>query len=573
MAPFDLINFNYWYNQTRESIVSIHCLMPNGLCIQRQVPADTLLRDFKAELWREACSLPLFHLLRDAKYYVLSCVNKHGSIEELVDENRSIFDVQPFKPYFKVVEKHGDEAEKLINSKISMLIGKSIAEFDVMEKDDEVRAFRKKYRYVCQQICTERRRANWKLRAMYAYPPQFSETVEHPKYLEQHFKSELIVTVHVAKSILYDFKMPYNYSVDELIQDALARKHATMSMNQVENPDDYVLKIAGRNSFLFGQIEEGIEPKLLHFKYIHECIEDGRQPCLSLLPKSEVLVEDILPGPQVESDPPFVPEKSKKSTISLWDIGTESMVKIKVVCATNINASRMQIAVKCGIYHGDEPLCDIMSTSKKSGSDPSWNEFVEFKLPICDIPRMARMCFCICGYAANKSQPVPLSWVNVTMFDYNGILRSGSQRLHAFVCHGKDCIDSPLNPLGTVLSHSGQENGPCLLIEFTKFAEPVSYPPDDKIFELAAKEIEHGPGGNPLTVKGSKQHMASIDDIIKRDMLLPMFEQDKELLWVLRAECCNEYPDSLPKLLQSLHWNRREDVAQVCLTEFMAFLL
>ena len=58
--------------------------------------------------------------------------------------------------------------------------------------------------------------------------------------------------------------------------------------------------------------------------------------------------------------------------------------------------------MKCGIYHGDEPLCDIMSTSKKSGSDPSWNEFVEFKLPICDIPRMARMCFCICGYAANK---------------------------------------------------------------------------------------------------------------------------------------------------------------------------
>ena len=76
---------------------------------------------------------------------------------------------------------------------------------------------------------------------------------------------------------------------------------------------------------------------------------------------------------------------------------------------------------------------------------------------------------------------MPLSWVNVTMFDYNGILRSGSQRLHAFVCHGKDCIDSPLNPLGTVLSHSGQENGPCLLIEFTKFAEPVSYPPDDKV--------------------------------------------------------------------------------------------
>ena len=61
-----------------------------------------------------------------------------------------------------------------------------------------------------------------------------------------------------------------------------------------------------------------------------------------------------------------------------------------------------QIAVKCGIYHGAEALCDIMTTSKQTGSNPKWNEFVEFKLPVCDIPRMARMCFCIYGYAMNK---------------------------------------------------------------------------------------------------------------------------------------------------------------------------
>ena len=80
---------------------------------------------------------------------------------------------------------------------------------------------------------------------------------------------------------------------------------------------------------------------------------------------------------------------------------------------------------------------------------------------------------------------MPLSWVNVTMFDHNGILRSGSQKLYAFICHGKDCTDLPLNPLGSVLSQSGHENGPCLLIEFTKFAEPVSYPADDKVCKVS----------------------------------------------------------------------------------------
>ena len=66
------------------------------------------------------------------------------------------------------------------------------------------------------------------------------------------------------------------------------------------------------------------------------------------------------------------------------------------------------------------------------------------------------------------------------MFDYNGLLRSGPQKLHAWLCHGSDCTETPLNPLGTVVN-SNQDSGPCLLIEFTKFAEPVSYPNDDKV--------------------------------------------------------------------------------------------
>ena len=266
MAPFDPRNFNFWNKQTRESAVNINCLMPNGLCIQRRVPADTLLRQFKFDLWEEAGRLPLCHLLKDSQCYVLSCVDKYGGIEELVDENRSIYDVQPFKPYFKVVEKQGDEAEKLINSKISILIGQSTAEFESMEKDDEVRAFRNKYRTVSERICSDRRRASWDMRAMYAYPPQFADSVEHPKYLIQHFKSELTVKVYIAKAISYDFKVSYECSVKELIQICLNKKRATMPKSQIENPDDYVLKIAGRGSFLFGEIEEGMEPNLLSFK-------------------------------------------------------------------------------------------------------------------------------------------------------------------------------------------------------------------------------------------------------------------------------------------------------------------
>lgn len=41
-----------------------------------------------------------------------------------------------------------------------------------------------------------------------------------------------------------------------------------------------------------------------------------------------------------------------------------------------------------------------------------------------------------------------------------------------------------------------------------------------------------------------------------------MSESEKEALWTFRVKC-TDVPRSLPKLLQSLKWNRREEVAQV----------
>lgn len=41
------------------------------------------------------------------------------------------------------------------------------------------------------------------------------------------------------------------------------------------------------------------------------------------------------------------------------------------------------------------------------------------------------------------------------------------------------------------------------------------------------------------------------------------FEDEKELLWKLRAEVRDHYPESLSKLLLITKWNKREDVLQV----------
>ena len=58
--------------------------------------------------------------------------------------------------------------------------------------------------------------------------------------------------------------------------------------------------------------------------------------------KADLSVEERIRGNTVCAPPPL-PPKPERSTISLWEIGPESMVKIKVVCATNINACAMQV--------------------------------------------------------------------------------------------------------------------------------------------------------------------------------------------------------------------------------------
>ena len=42
-----------------------------------------------------------------------------------------------------------------------------------------------------------------------------------------------------------------------------------------------------------------------------------------------------------------------------------------------------------------------------------------------------------------------------------------------------------------------------------------------------------------------------------------IFEDEKELLWKMRGEVRERYPDSLSKLLLVTKWNKHEDVAQV----------
>ena len=147
----------------------------------------------------------------------------------------------------------------------------------------------------------------------------------------------------------------------------------------------------------------------------------------------------------------------------------------------------MKVHVRAGLFHGTELLCKTVVSSEISGkNDHIWNEQLEFDINICDLPRMARLCFAV--YAVldkvktkkstktinpSKYQTIrkagkvhyPVAWVNTMVFDFKGQLRSGDVILHSWSSF-PDELEEMLNPMGTVQTNPYAENATALHITF-----------------------------------------------------------------------------------------------------------
>lgn len=249
-----------WANMAACSFVNVDCLMPNGVLIPIEVRMEATLTDIKAKLWRESTSFPLSNLLRDMGSYVFVCVNLQGKVEELVDENRQLVDARPFRPMLKLIERKGDREEKLLTSKIGVLIGKNLEEYKQMQ-NAEIDEFRRRYGEFVEGIARERRQLEWEERAMYAYPPQVDLGESAPEFVERNLMENRRFLVNVAirnnRASMKDMHA-FNVSADtypqELLLLVLRKRGAIMGggHHETENLKDFVLKVIGRESYLLG---------------------------------------------------------------------------------------------------------------------------------------------------------------------------------------------------------------------------------------------------------------------------------------------------------------------------------
>lgn len=554
-----------WGHHLMPATIIVDCLLPTGVIIPLSCVRDATLESIKNDLWHEAKHYPLYHRLNEPMSYIFLSITQDAEWDEYYDESRRLCDLRLFRPVLKLAEPKGNKEEKMLNSEIGLAIGMPVHEFDEV-KDSEIIEFRRNILNVCKEAVDIRNSRGEEGQASYVYPSEIDTSVNLPSSLEKKFdKGLIIVCVWVLSSTgekqKYTVKVPKDAYPENITQETILKnlKCSKMTKEQQqqsarEHQCSYLLKVCGIDQYLLERFP------ICQYKYIRNCIAKGEIPQLMLMSKEGVyktLPHSIFQMPSFLRRAPPLPNNHQ--TMSLWRV--DAMLRVRVLWATYVNVRDVdKIYVKTGIYHGTEPLCPNRDTQQVSFSNPKWDEWLEYDVYIPDIPRSARLCLSICSVSRRKrrDEHCALAWGNINLFDFKNRLLS--ERVSMYLWPMPKGMDELLNPLGTTGSNPNKDS-PCLEIEFDRFSNTVIFPSIEEIEEYASyiKKMSKNEEQKQVT----KSELEQLKELILRDPLSEISEQEKELLWQMRTDCISINPDSLPKLLDAVKWSGRDEVAQL----------
>ncbi|XP_028699575.1 phosphatidylinositol 4,5-bisphosphate 3-kinase catalytic subunit beta isoform isoform X2 [Macaca mulatta] len=500
--------------------IPVDFLLPTGIYIQLEVPREATISYIKQMLWKQVHNYPMFNLLMDIDSYMFACVNQTAVYEELEDETRRLCDVRPFLPVLKLVTRSCDPGEKL-DSKIGVLIGKGLHEFDSL-KDPEVNEFRRKMRKFSEEKILSLVGLSWMDWLKQTYPPEHEPSI--PENLEDKlYGGKLIVAIHFENcQDVFSFQVSPNMNPIKVNELAIQKRLTIHGKEDEVSPYDYVLQVSGRVEYVFG------DHPLIQFQYIRNCVMNRTLPHFILVEcckikkmyEQEMIAIEAAINRNSSNLPLPLPPKKTRIISHVWE--NNNPFQIVLVKGNKLNTEEtVKVHVRAGLFHGTELLCKTIVSSEH----------------------------------------YPVAWVNTMVFDFKGQLRTGDIILHSWSSF-PDELEEMLNPMGTVQTNPYTENATALHIKFPENKkQPYYYPPFDKIIEKAA-EIASSDSAN-VSSRGGKKFLPVLKEILDRDPLSQLCENEMDLIWTLRQDCREIFPQSLPKLLLSIKWNKLEDVAQL----------
>uniref|UniRef100_A0A3Q3M6F8 phosphatidylinositol-4,5-bisphosphate 3-kinase n=1 Tax=Mastacembelus armatus TaxID=205130 RepID=A0A3Q3M6F8_9TELE len=399
-------------------------------------------------LWKQAQTFPLFPALGEMESHMFECVNQAAVHEELEDETRRLCDVRPFLPVLKLVTRNCGRAERLLDSKIGVLIGKGLHELDAIN-EQEVKDFRSKmFRFseermqrVQMMTCTEWLQSCFSPQLEPAAGSAITDGVNDRP-------SDLKVIIHFDLSQLKSIPVPSCPQYIRICMQAKESPHLTLV---------HISTIKGMFDKEISTIRAVVTRKSCNLP-------------LPLPPKRRV--PTVSPG------------------VCVWLC---ERMHFSILCCG--------VQVRAGLFHGTELLCKPAVSSESSGrSEHTWKEStLEFEISVSDLPRMTRLCFAIYAVMdkvkkqkSTKNKQAchyPIAWVNTMVFDYKGQLKTGDIILHCWSSF-PDELEEMLNPIGTIQTNPYTENATALHILFPEYSShPIVFPPFDKVRQTSLQAL------------------------------------------------------------------------------------
>ncbi|XP_052547410.1 phosphatidylinositol 4,5-bisphosphate 3-kinase catalytic subunit delta isoform isoform X2 [Tympanuchus pallidicinctus] len=549
MPPGIYCPMEFWSKGENQNI-QVDFLLPTGIYLNLSVPCNASLGTIKQVVWKHAQYEPLYHMLSDPEAYVFTCINQTAEQQELEDEQRRLCDIQPFLPVLRLVAREG------------------LHEFDSVQ-DPEVNDFRTKMCQFCEERAAKRQQLSWAAWMEYNFPLQLEPMAKGlgTGLLHTPTKNIFVNVKFQSGGESFTFQISPNEFPITLMSYAVKKQATVFRHETMENPEDYTLQVNGKYEYLYGNYP------LYQFQYIRSCLHRGLTPHLTMVHSSTIIamrdeqVNSIANPPKMAVKPPPLPKK-KPNYGSLWSL--EQSFYIELVQGSKVNADeRMKLVVQAGLFHGNEMLCKMVSSSEVNVcSEPVWKQRLDFDINICDLPRMARLCFAL--YAViekakkarstkkkSKKADCPIAWVNVMLFDYKDQLKTGECCLHMWSSF-PDEKGELLNPMGTVQCNPNTESAAALVICFPNIAShPVYYPSFEQLLELGRN------GEQPRSAPEDPEEKLQLKEILERRSHTELYEHEKDLVWKMRYDIRDQYPQALAKLLTITKWNKHEDVAQM----------
>ncbi|XP_055620470.1 phosphatidylinositol 4,5-bisphosphate 3-kinase catalytic subunit beta isoform [Toxorhynchites rutilus septentrionalis] len=574
-----MFNYDFWSNP--EEVTEVTFFLPNGVLIILKYSIYATLQDLKADVWEEAERYPLYCHLGDKSMYFFSTVSSANNTSyELNDETKRLIDVQPVFCMFRFVEKQVSVNNKLINN-ITTLLGKTLSEKTL--KNPEVNDFRTKMSYLGEDIANKRAVMNRMERISYQYPPKLVSSQHIPELVKKRITNGDFCVVAKSADMQVTVKIPCKATPDEVIKRILEKKQISANTRN-ENSCDFILKVCGREEYMFG------EHPIINFQYVQDTLSREETPTFvpKLLRNVEIFEDNIYEIPEditqrTNSTGSKQPSHTlrKVKYVTSWDIDSQFQCTVHGIADLNCDANRnVEVGIQLGLFHGGKSLCKPMKTQlvALNGGSAMWDENIVFDIDVKNVPRMARLCLVIyenvrtakgIGVRARRTKDGfmnPIAWVNTMVYDYKNQMKAGAVTLYTWTYAEDSQSEDVLHPLGTVEPNPRRDECSSIILSFHNYNQEnkiIVYPSEDQLLDHAVKMRRI----NRHLNRDSAEEMRPIKEILlpymHNDRLNDMHEQDRNAIWAKRRECMTLEPDGLPCLLYCVEWNDRNEVAEI----------